>query len=107
MTKEEYFEEILKDAIRLHNSKNSDYGDSYSKVVKELGSAAMLVPLYNKLDRFKTLILNQSENHFESIEDTLLDLVSYAAMAYAEIEKKKEETGSTPNSCDECDEYCE
>ena len=47
--------------------------------------------IWNKILRIKSLI-NGSKNNYESIEDSLIDLINYSKLAYAEqkINKKNE-----------------
>lgn len=88
-TKEEKvarFREITKTMADIYEAKNKNYGDSFTKLCNELGNIAGLVPLHNKLDRLTTLVKNESENTFESIEDTLLDLANYAIMFRIHLE---------------------
>lgn len=81
------FEKIAKELVDLHTKKNSNYGNSYSKLYDELGEIAALVPLHNKLDRLTNLVKGD-QNYFESKEDTLKDLASYAIMMLVEMHRK-------------------
>ena len=81
------FEKIAKELVDLHTKKNSNYGNSYSKLYDELGEIAALVPLHNKLDRLTNLVKG-GQNYFESKEDTLKDLASYAIMMLVEMHRK-------------------
>lgn len=83
------FREIATSLADLYERKNSNYGDSFGKLYRDLGPVAGLVPLHNKLDRATSLIQGDV-NHFESIEDTLKDLASYAIMNLIELELVKE-----------------
>lgn len=75
------FRKIVKEMANLYEQKNSNYGNSFSKLYQELGAISGLVPLHNKLTRLTTLIKGGAEkNKFESIEDTLKDLACYAVM---------------------------
>ena len=84
------FEKIAKELVDLHTKKNSNYGNSYSKLYDELGEIAALVPLHNKLDRLTNLVKG-GQNYFESKEDTLRDLASYAIMMLVEMHRKLNE----------------
>ena len=84
------FEKIAKELVDLHTKKNSNYGNSYSKLYDELGEIAALVPLHNKLDRLTNLVKG-GQNYFESKEDTLRDLASYAIMMLVEMHRKADE----------------
>lgn len=75
------FRSITKDMADLYAKKNQNYGDSFGKLYRDLGPVAGLVPLHNKLDRLTYLVTHSDDdNHYESIEDTLLDLANYALM---------------------------
>ena len=81
--------------IANYEKKNYNYGDSFGKLYEDLGPIAGLVPLHNKLDRATSLVKGNT-NHFESLEDTLRDLASYAIMNIIEIELQiRPETKST------------
>lgn len=81
------FADVANELIELHNKKNDNYGNSYSKLFDDLGEIAGLVPLHNKLDRLTNLVKNPNSNHFESEEDTLKDLASYAIMMLVELRR--------------------
>lgn len=67
----------------LYKTKNADYGDSMHPLFEEYGLTAFLVMFDIKLSRIKTLQYRQ--NHYESLEDSLLDLANYAMIAVTEI----------------------
>ena len=73
MTDFEQFKEIVKEMTELFEKKNSNYGNSFSKLYNELGGISGLVPLYNKLHRATSLIKG-NQNNFGSLEDTFIDL---------------------------------
>lgn len=92
MTQEEkntLFHETIAEMEKLYQLKNSNYGNSFSKLYQDLGPIAGLVPLHNKLDRLTNLIKG-GQNNFESIEDTLIDLANYAIMNLIELKDKGE-----------------
>lgn len=82
------FKQIVNELAELYEKKNHNYGDSFGKLYDDLGPVAGLVPLHNKLDRATNLIKGDT-NHFESLEDTLKDLASYAIMNIIEMEYAK------------------
>lgn len=85
---ENKFESICNELVVLQKAKNTDYGDSFSKSVKEFGLTAALIPITNKVNRLKQLIQSDSAQvKDESIDDTLKDLACYAIMTLAEREK--------------------
>ena len=88
MTDFEQFKEIVKEMTELFEKKNSNYGNSFSKLYDELGGISGLVPLYNKLHRATSLIKG-NQNNFESLEDTFIDLANYAIMNLIELRQRK------------------
>lgn len=73
-------ESILNEIRQLHNRKNADYGDSFDKTLDEFGLVASATRMSDKFNRFKSLIKNPAQVSDEKIEDTLIDLASYAMM---------------------------
>ena len=75
-------ESILNEIRQLHNRKNADYGDSFDKTLDEFGLVASATRMSDKFNRFKSLIRCGSTARVEDekIEDTLIDLASYAIM---------------------------
>ena len=73
-------ESILNEIRQLHNRKNADYGDSFDKTLDEFGLVASATRMSDKFNRFKSLIKNPAQIQDEKIEDTLIDLASYAMM---------------------------
>lgn len=92
--KNEFFLEMTKTMAEIYENKNSNYGDSFSKLVKQYGLVAGVIPLTNKLNRISTLVENSMKtgnfnNYYESIEDSLIDLANYAIMTLIELEDLK------------------
>ena len=75
-------ESILNEIKQLYNRKNADYGDSFDKTLDEFGLVASATRMSDKFNRFKSLIRCGSTARVEDekIEDTLIDLASYAIM---------------------------
>lgn len=93
----EAFCSITTEMADLYTKKNQNYGDSFGKLYRDLGPVAGLVPLHNKLDRLTYLIMhNDDENHYESIEDTLIDLANYAIMNLVERRVAAQEKTCVP-----------
>lgn len=84
------FAKIIDGMFDLYCKKNSNYGNSFSKLYNDLGPIAGLVPLHNKLDRLTNLVKG-GKNDFESVEDTLIDLANYAIMNVIELRRNKED----------------
>lgn len=91
----EVFEDIVTEMLETYKNKNQNYGNSFSEIYAQLGPTAGLVPLFNKIHRAKSLIANEQENHYESLEDTFLDLACYAVMNLIEIKRKKNNQNET------------
>lgn len=82
---ESKFESICNELVTLQKAKNADYGDSFSKSVKEFGLTAVLIPITNKVNRLKQLLqTDEAQVKDESIDDTLKDIACYAIMTLAE-----------------------
>lgn len=71
---------ILNEIKQLYNRKNADYGNSFDKTLDEFGLVASATRMSDKFNRFKSLIKNPAQVSDEKIEDTLIDLASYAMM---------------------------
>lgn len=78
---------ICQELNEIYDKKNNDYGDSFHQTWVEEGFAMARIRLSDKLNRFKRLSKNDSEQKVkdESIEDTLLDLANYAIMTVLEM----------------------
>lgn len=83
------FNSLLDQIKDTHEKKNHDYGNSFAKSMDEFGMPAAAIRLSDKLNRFKALINSEAKVKDESIEDTLLDMASYAIMTVEYLKKKK------------------
>ena len=72
--------DICDEILSTLKKKNDDYGNSYIKNIERFGKQAMLIPMFNKLDRLESLSKKENQN-FESFEDSLKDLMGYCLMA--------------------------
>jgi hypothetical protein len=79
--------EICNRLNKIYESKNKDYGDSFSKGFEEYGLVMPAIRLEDKIRRYKQLISQEAKVKDESIIDTLLDLANYSIMTVMEIEK--------------------
>lgn len=84
MNKIQIHKQICEELNKMYEEKNKRYGDSFSKVRKELGDRVILVRLMDKLERLKTLLGKPELENEESVEDTLKDLANYAIMELVE-----------------------
>jgi hypothetical protein len=78
MDRVEQFSEIQKIGLELFKKKNADYGDAFAKY----GLVGVLIRIEDKIQR--ALSITKSGVTLvdsESLQDTLLDLHNYAAMA--------------------------
>lgn len=75
----------------IYESKNADYGDSFSKTFAEYGMVAPLLRLEDKLSRLKSLHRKGVQQFKqESMRDTLIDLANYAIMTVMELDSQEE-----------------
>ena len=83
-------EQICLELNELYKRKNKDYGDSFSRNLERYGLCIAAGRLYEKLDRFDSLIRSgQQEIKEESVRDTLIDLANYAIITVMEMDIKK------------------
>lgn len=81
MDRVKQYKEILEEMEKLYAEKNKNYGDSFYKSMDEDGLLVSKIRLGDKFHRLKNLITRESSGtKDESLEDTLLDLASYAIM---------------------------
>ena len=97
MNKIERHMDICKGLNKIYEQKNHDYGDSFHDTFVEEGMAMARIRLSDKLNRFKKLSREGSEQKVndESIRDTLLDLANYAIMTVMEMDILEEEDKRT------------
>ena len=81
------FNEILENIKYTHDKKNDDYKDSYSDTMKRFGTKSGLVRIYDKFNRIENILDSEGKANFESAEDNLQDLATYAIMMLAYIKK--------------------
>lgn len=76
---------ILDDIQSILEKKNQDYGDSFHNTFVEFGITAPTIRINDKTNRLKTLVKNSSKPNYESIEDTLKDIIGYAVLTLKEL----------------------
>ena len=81
------FNEILENIRYTHDKKNDDYKDSYSDTMKRFGTKSGLVRIYDKFNRIENILDSEGKANFESAEDNLQDLATYAIMMLAYIKE--------------------
>ena len=79
---------IFKEINGLQREKNAMYGNSFEESLDEFGEVAGVSQLMHKFNRYKSLVKGQ-ENYAESKRDTLIDIISYAVMLVAWLDKKE------------------
>lgn len=91
------FEGIAKEMVELHERKNHDYGNAFGQTYQEFAEISQVMAngyalgsLKNKVNRLLTLMSGaEAKVENESIEDSLIDLASYAIMTLEEMRKAK------------------
>jgi len=82
---QEAFEGILLEASKLRWRKLNDYGASY----RSFGPLGVVVRLSDKIARMSRLILKKAHVADESIRDTAIDTLNYAAMLILLLDEQK------------------
>ena len=101
MNKVELHQQICISLNEIYKIKNNDYGDSFAKLREEIPSA-VLVRIYDKYSRLKTLKLDKEKAMVkdESIKDTLMDLANYCIMELIEMLVDENNKKDVPESSD-------
>ena len=84
------FKSITDKMSDTYKRKNSDYGNSFSKLFEECGMTYAYGHLAEKVERINSLRKNDAKVHGESMIDSLYDLANYSILTIMEIEKRKE-----------------
>ena len=83
------FKEVTEWMNNVYERKNADYGDSFSKTFEKFGMMAVVVRLYDKVERISQISVNEPQVKEETEKDTLLDIANYAVMALVELSKRE------------------
>ena len=83
------FKEITDKMCDIYKKKNSDYGNSFSKLFKKCGMTYAYGHLAEKIERIDSLSNNDAKVQGESMIDSLYDLANYSILTIMEIEKRK------------------
>ena len=83
------FKEVTEWMNNVYERKNADYGDSFSKTFEKFGMMAVVVCLYDKVERISQISINDSQVKEETEKDTLLAIANYAVMALVELSKRE------------------
>ena len=82
---------IFREAEKILDAKGNDYGD-LRKMEEEYGNTFYHIQIDNKVRRLKKLTSGETGSpKFESVNDTLIDLINYAVLFYKMLEKNKGE----------------
>ena len=84
------FKSITDKMCDIYKKKNSDYGNSFSKLFKKCGMTYAYGHLAEKIERIDSLSNNEAKVQGESMIDSLYDLANYSILTIMEIEKRKE-----------------
>lgn len=90
------FAAVCSELTALHTRKNHDYGNAFGDTYQEfrtndqqkMADGYAIGLLCNKVNRVKKLVQDTAWVKNESIEDSLLDLASYAIMTLVERRRK-------------------
>ncbi len=92
------FNRICIDIMTLHQKKNHDYGNAFGDTYQDFAKRNQAMAdgyavglLCNKVGRIKSLVSSEAQVKNESIEDSLIDLASYAIMTLVERRRKESE----------------
>lgn len=84
---EQQIKKITDEVTSILLRKNADYGSASF----DLGLNGNMVHLWDKVRRYRTLVENQHKSpNFESVEDTLRDIIGYAIIGLIIIEGDKD-----------------
>lgn len=85
----ELFKSICDDMLETYKKKNSDYGNSFSKLFEKYGITYPIIHMEEKLNRIEALQKKENEVQGETYIDSLKDLANYAILTLIEIEFSK------------------
>lgn len=78
---EDQVRKIAAEAAEILIKKHQDYGPDNINNAPGGAINGLLVRMHDKMERLKTLILGKKEPKYESIEDTLVDMINYSIIA--------------------------
>ena len=82
--KGELHRRICQELNDTYKRKNADYGDSFAMVRDLYPDMAIMVRIYDKVNRLRTLLNGKQTEVDESIDDSLMDLANYCIMELME-----------------------
>lgn len=87
------YDAVLKEMKDTYERKNSDYGNSFEKMLDEFGIIPGIAQIHHKFERVKQLVKSPDAKVNESMRDSLLDMCNYIAMTVAWMDKEGKENG--------------
>ena len=86
---------MAKEIAELVKNKDKDYNSTFVKTLQEYGQATYFLRVDDKLNRVKSLLLNNKDTEVnESVEDTLKDIVVYTLLMLKEIKNRRSKNES-------------
>lgn len=82
------FKDILTEMQELYESKNKDYGNSFSDTIKEFGFIPAIARINDKFNRVKSMVKGQQMNIEESLRDNLMDIANYCVLTIMELDSR-------------------
>ena len=82
---EEFFDEVLAEIKELRIKKEADYGRAWLKM-RPIGITDII---YVKVERIKSFE-NKGQLNFESVEDSLRDIINYSLFELYKLEELRE-----------------
>ena len=89
MTNVELFKKITAKMADTYEKKNADYGNSFENTLNKWGYKIAMARIDDKLSRVDTLLNQEAQVKDEAVEDTLMDLATYAIMTLIWLSKQK------------------
>lgn len=89
MTNVELFKKITAKMADTYEKKNTDYGNSFENTLNKWGYKIAMARIDDKLSRVNTLLNQEAQVKDEAVEDTLMDLATYAIMTLIWLSKQK------------------
>lgn len=74
--------------IEMLAKKNQDYGNSYKNLLKKFNLVPFVIHTQEKLDRINSILFNEKGPNFETLEDSLKDLLGYTLLTLNFYEHK-------------------
>lgn len=83
--------DMMQEAIELKKRKSEDYqGSQFTEEdYFPFGHLSFIHMLHTKLLRIRSVAEQQGEQNFESLSDSLIDMINYSAMYAAWVENEK------------------